>query len=86
MRKRCLFQYIKMMVLGDNIFCPGSNGAVHKFIVVGVGFYQFESEMRVDISNIRSRHDEICHRFGSTFADVAGDYLDILLDNFVGDT
>lgn len=30
-------QWAKVSVFGDDIVCPGGNGTIHEFVVVGVG-------------------------------------------------
>lgn len=43
-----LSEYVEMTVVGDYIFGIGANGAVDKFVVVGVGNYQIEAVRRID--------------------------------------
>jgi hypothetical protein len=44
-RKWCLLEYIVMMVLGNDVFCIGFKGAVHKLVIIRI--YSNQAKMVV---------------------------------------
>ncbi len=73
-----------MVVLCDNIFGTGSDGAIYKLVIIRVGLYQSEAKMRVDKPHIATCHNDVNNSLGGTRADITTNNLDIFLNNLIG--
>ena len=47
MRKRNRRQYVKMIIVGNYVFCISNNGTIYKLVIVRIGSYQ--SKMKTSI-------------------------------------
>lgn len=62
-----LFEDIEMGIVGDDVFGIGSNGAIDKFVVVDILFYQAEMDIRLlELRRMQT---------GNGFHHVVGDFL-----------
>lgn len=79
-------EHIEMPIVRNDICSVGSECAIHKFIIVVVGFNKSKVELRVYKLYVITLYDCVDNVFCYTRSSLAGYYFLILFQNLIGYT